>query len=79
MRWSSAQDAVEKQREAAARLLEQRNALRARRAAELVDAEAAARARAVEFEGPVMRARMQEKVSTRYARPLWSQIAICRL
>ena len=53
-----------KQRDADARLLGQREALRAQRAAELVDAEAQARARAVEFEGPVMRALMQDKVRT---------------
>ena len=51
-----------KQREADARLLGQREALRAQRAAELADAEAQARARAVEFEGPVMRALTQDKV-----------------
>ena len=58
------QDAALKQREADARLLGQRAALRAQRAAELIGAEAHARARAVEFEGPVMRALMQDKVRT---------------
>ena len=61
----AAQDALTKQREADASLVEQRAVLRAQRAAELKDAEAAARARAVEFEGPVMRARMQEQVGCR--------------
>ena len=55
-----------KQCEAGAQLLRQREALRAQRAAELSDAEAKARTCAVEFERPVMRALMQEKVSTRY-------------
>ncbi len=57
-----------KQREADARLLGQRAALRVQRAAELADAEAQARARAVEFEGPVMRALMQDKVRTHTTR-----------
>ena len=62
------QGAAAKQREAEARLLGQREALRMQRAAELVDAEAQARMRAVEFEGPVMRALMQDKVSTHTTR-----------